>query len=676
MNSITIPKSSNHRNRPLVWVKEIRLYKTIDPLEEIRPPLLFTMGLNIIQGESNDSDQAFESGHGIGKTTLCRLIRYCLGEKTFGQSHIMEEVNSCFADGYVGALIELDGSQWAVLRPLGNRRKHITQQNVTIQELVESDKTSKYESFVLAIEEALLKKVPKRDVLSNGQQIQWLHLLAMCSRDQESRYDRFWNWRHSRSESSTPKFAKPKVDAGLCVRTILGFFDPNERELRAVLEKLEADLPKIRAEIERKKDEPRFYIDSIRQILANTYEVQDALNSPIDTGKMFGLIQSAKQKQAELNNELNTINERIPSLNMKISLASASYLEQSEMSEQTSSASDVTSESTEVMLDEVDKFRKQKQRIEDMEGVLCKPAQIMVGACSIVKAKLTDLNKQLEEYQAETSPEIIQREQVAVELTAKAEKQQRPLDSMRERLEEFNAERDKLLERRGVLNELIKRLPNVIDDLLKWDGILSGTVKYEEQESLQETEKKIIDDFATTKESLHKVVEEQRIRAESFAQRFNKIVQGAITAEFNGAVLIEEDSIGFRVNRGNLLFGEAYETLAVLLADIALMIESSRTEVAHPGFLLHDSPREADLNYRIYEKFLELAHSLMQEARIGDDIPYQYIVTTTTSPPKKLCKSITLHQLSSGDGSLFGRQLEVKSKEMEQPTLFDMKEGE
>lgn len=672
MTNQTISKSESQRSRPLVWVKEIGLYNSIEPLEEIRPPLQFSMGLNIIQGESNDSDQAFESGHGIGKTTLCRLIRYCLGEKTFGQSHVMEEVKSCFPDGYVGALIEFDRIEWAVLRPLGNRRKHIAQQSVTIQELVDSDEAQKFDDLVQAIEEASLTKLPKRDVLTNGQEIQWPHLLAMCSRDQESRYDRFWNWRHSRSESSTPKFAKPKVDAGLCVRAVLGLLDPKERELRAELEELEGELPKVHKEIEKKKNEPRFHIDGIRQTLANTFEVEDALDGPIEAGKMFGVTESANRRLTELEDELKSINKGIPELNMKISLASASYLEQSEMAEQTSSASGVTTEGTEVLLDGVEQLRRQKQRIEEMEGVMCKPAQIMVGDCEIVKARLAGLDTQLEDLQAETAPEVVQREQVSAELTSQAEKQNSPLDSMREHLKGLNAERDKLLERRGALNQLIKQLPTVIADLQKWDGILSGTVKHEELAALQDTEKEIVEKTEATKARLHEVIEEQRTRSESFALRFNSIVHRAITDEFNGAVLIEEDSVGFRIHRGNLLFGEAYETLAVLLADIALLIESSRSEVAHPGFLLHDSPREADLNLRLYERLLELANSLMQEARHGDDIPYQYIVTTTTAPPKQFRKAVTLHQLSSGEGSLFGRQLEVEERENQEPTLFDM----
>ena len=43
------------RTRPLVWVKEIVLYKSIDPVSEIRR-MTFSRGVNIVQGEVNETD--------------------------------------------------------------------------------------------------------------------------------------------------------------------------------------------------------------------------------------------------------------------------------------------------------------------------------------------------------------------------------------------------------------------------------------------------------------------------------------------------------------------------------------------------------------------------------------------------------------------------------------------
>jgi hypothetical protein len=51
-----------------------------------------------------------------------------------------------------------------------------------------------------------------------------------------------------------------------------------------------------------------------------------------------------------------------------------------------------------------------------------------------------------------------------------------------------------------------------------------------------------------------------------------------------------------------------------------------------PAFLIHDSPREADLDGQLYAGLFKLAHQ-WEEA----GTPYfQYIVTTTTAPPAEL----------------------------------------
>ena len=113
----------------------------------------------------------------------------------------------------------------------------------------------------------------------------------MCSRDQESRYDRFWNWRHTRSESGTPVFRKPKVDAGLCVRAILGLLDPNESKLRKKLEELEATLERTQAEVKKKREEPHFHITRLRTRLPRSAELQDAADAPLGQQLSWGFRQ-------------------------------------------------------------------------------------------------------------------------------------------------------------------------------------------------------------------------------------------------------------------------------------------------------------------------------------------------------------------------------------------------
>lgn len=287
----TVANTGSKRTRPSIWVKRIVLYKSLSPVEEIRS-VPFDLGMNVVQGMSSDSTEAFESGHGNGKTTLCRLIQYCLGEKSFGQQHVVEEVRHCFPHGYVGAAIEVEGDEWTVLRSLGPRGKDTARRGVELTELIGADDAQPYAEFLKRVQEVSLSKLQRRDVLSAGQSIQWLHLLALCSRDQESRYDRFWNWRHVRSDSGSPKITKG--DVSLCVRAILGLLDFDESRIRNRLTELDVDLSKLREAIKEKRAEPAFHVTRLRATLATELGVDGADDASLEQGELFGINQASE----------------------------------------------------------------------------------------------------------------------------------------------------------------------------------------------------------------------------------------------------------------------------------------------------------------------------------------------------------------------------------------------
>lgn len=64
-----------------------------------------------------------------------------------------------------------------------------------------------------------------------------------------------------------------------------------------------------------------------------------------------------------------------------------------------------------------------------------------------------------------------------------------------------------------------------------------------------------------------------------------------------------------------------------------------------PAFLVHDSPREADLGLSIYHQLFHLAHDL---EKVGDQPLFQYILTTTTRPPKEFLKEPWLRDTIGG----------------------------
>jgi hypothetical protein len=102
-------------------------------------------------------------------------------------------------------------------------------------------------------------------------------------------------------------------------------------------------------------------------------------------------------------------------------------------------------------------------------------------------------------------------------------------------------------------------------------------------------------------------------------------------AEGHARFVPDDELRPFGVLRG----GEAYQVLEVLLGDIVCVLDSATSEVSsHPGFLVHDCPREADMSERLYQEFFLVASEAA--AQLGEDgaVQFQFIVTTTSPPPQ------------------------------------------
>jgi hypothetical protein len=410
--------------------------------------------------------------------------------------------------------------------------------------------------------------------------------------------------------------------------------------------------------------------------LKNDFEIEDADDASIDSDELFGIENDVRLKLESLKGELAAIDGQLTPLDRQINMATVALKEVSEMRNETVTARDATNEVTDELTKGITELEDTKTSIENLNDVFCPPGNIFVGECSIVQARKDSLGDQISAKRAEVMPEASKRDQIASELTERAKQQESPVARQQGRLDELNRQKNELLERRLKINEQIEKLPLARDEIKKWHKISKGTEPNTDLADLAEQKEGLEKKIESAKKRLNKLIDKQRERVVEFESRFNGIVQKTINQDFKGIVDIFEDHVGFRIVRGNSLAGEAYETLAVLLADIAILIESASPDVYHPGFLLHDSPREADLNIRIYERMLEVALSQMRELESDECVPFQYIVTTTTPPAKQMKgKFIKKHTLKSGEGSLFGRQLEGVVQERTKP-LFDDSEDE
>ncbi len=211
------------------------IFKSLSPLEMLRDVSL-KRGLNLIVGRSSfdltlsnapiANDPMAMAGHSVGKTTFCRLLRYCLGEERFATEAGEERIRTSLPQSWVGAEIEIDSVPWAVLRPLGAKGTTSAQEGASVKDLIAAvDKDSGFYEYRQELGKLLPSHVHHPEI-----PYKWEHLLAWLSRDQECRLRKFEVWRDSDSQSGTSGFRKPKEYPIHLVRGMLDLLVPEEAE--------------------------------------------------------------------------------------------------------------------------------------------------------------------------------------------------------------------------------------------------------------------------------------------------------------------------------------------------------------------------------------------------------------------------------------------------------------
>jgi hypothetical protein len=120
---------------------------------------------------------------------------------------------------------------------------------------------------------------------------------------------------------------------------------------------------------------------------------------------------------------------------------------------------------------------------------------------------------------------------------------------------------------------------------------------------------------------------------EPFGSIFNHIAHKMLGSAVTGSVRFSGKTIVPELEYHGPRDSAALKVVRWLIFDLAaLTLGMTNTAARHPRFLLHDSPREADLVAAIYVSLFTAAHDLEDACRT---LPaFQYTVTTT-EPPRK-----------------------------------------
>jgi DNA repair exonuclease SbcCD ATPase subunit len=111
---------------------------------------------------------------------------------------------------------------------------------------------------------------------------------------------------------------------------------------------------------------------------------------------------------------------------------------------------------------------------------------------------------------------------------------------------------------------------------------------------------------------------------------FDAVLKELVPSNIEGEARLDGNGLSLTAKLDGERSTAAIDSLKVVAFDLAALVMTMEGHCRLPGFLLHDSPREADLGRSIYDRLFEFGKKL---EGFGPAPLFQYIVTTTTEPP-------------------------------------------
>jgi len=629
-------RPSEKHSTPRIWVRELRVYRLLaaDP-EHIVRSVKLRAGLNIIWARPSARSEGARlhtpgvSGHGTGKTTVCRFLRHLLGEKTFGTDEQRARLREAFPAGWIVGEVNVDGIPWVVARPIAIGPHPFVLRNQTLDHLF--DDTAPRESlgdYLQAIETALVEPLKVASFATAPVPISWAHLIQWLARDQECRFAGLADFRHRSSDHNSPEMAVE--DGHFLFRAVTNLIDTAEQ---AELEKNKG-LLKVRAHAERMAPLHRFSAESglkrwrrefpnFRQDLAGAdflqeiahmheelaLSAQDELNRFVEPMELV----NARKNLIEVQLKLADVNGRISH-----SQATMQWIEEQ--------LANVRGEKTAEALAEFARKHFQSERY-------CN--QLLTSAieweCPLASGRLLPIettreagsagneklllgqkdheNRRLREMKS-LLPQVQAEEQQAAKMLAQAQ-------------QAFDQQRAMFATQLAAAKSMTVDASRAAADFRKADTF---------EKSLHDVDRQIRE----SQEMQARLRQDHGAALTNFSDVFARICRAMLGSDVTGTIRFKGRQISPRFEQKIDLTSAALETLKILCFDIAALVLSIEGRGFHPRFLLHDGPREADMDVDLYHRLFLLILEL-EKAFAGAEPSFQYIITTT-EPPHPLLK--------------------------------------
>lgn len=621
---------------PFIWIKEIRFYG--DGFSDLRRAMKLRKGMNILWSTStvpNAEEKNNASGHAAGKSLFCRMIRYILGEPTFAIEHTAQAIRNRYINGIIAAEIGLNGEPWLIVRPVGLRQKHTAYSNTTFEMLIDgtAPEPISYKDFLERLNRLFMHSFPLKKFPNTQEDISWEYIYPLLTRDQECHLSHPLNWREAESESEAknPSYEKNSY----IVRGFISDISTPEQDLIQQKDVLDSEVKKFKADLPSRKyhnDEFRKYLEHLKlpsEILA----FEDSLMYETAIDKLNAQIQTQEDKLVSFK-AAPTSNDVLLTLNEAKAEEAKVQQEYDKRSNDLSVAKiRLKSLQDEKLSDSENQIISFDDKLKPAPSFRCNtPLHIALQrGCPCCQKHEPQHDAQWEAEKAKKEREIVAYRQQIADC-------EMDFIEIRKRLEEkCTITHTAMSAFKKAQADLFAKIFETNTELLRLQKIRAaveqGFSAFKEMTRVANELEKQCNALDDVKEKITDIKKKSN-QKERLKAAFSDVLKHIVNDKFYGQVSFDRNSMQLEACCDDKdRESAAYKTINSVAIDYAMLLLSIEGIIPHPRFLLHDSPRESDMDDKIYHSLFEYIKSV-ENVFAGQSLPFQYIITTTTEPPK------------------------------------------
>lgn len=606
-------KPSPDRREPTLWLQRLVILSAPNSKAIIRN-IPFRRGLNIIRTQQMATQGGPVAGHSVGKTLLMRLIRYTLGEPTFGSEETQQSISAAkgLESAVVAAHWTVAGTDWIVIRPLkaAGPDESFVVRSADWQVAVDSpvDKIP-YRDFVQGVNDAALSDLPKF-TLPRGREAKWLDVLAWLSRDYQCGYRRSNDWRH---EDSNAGPSLDREENSLVMQWVMGVMSADEIALRVK----HHDILKKRADQKRAGEREQKKIETLWQPLQAKLEL--SAEAEVE----------GEQRSFEGVKPKKIVDDKVASLERlkKDRIAASRVPELKSLSEQ-------AAEKLTVAEGEISGHRAViehvKKQISQYEADPTKPyARCQADPCWIKeRAKATANDPAKDSHLADFREQQSDAEQ---KLKDAQNLKKGLLKAAEDARTQLATEERRLAEELSGIDQLIGKWKACETDAATFQSLVTAAAR------TTNAAKQADDEIGTSLQTLDEARKPTRRKLNRISEVYEQILREIFGPDASGRIQVDGNGLQPMPDRKLAPAGAALSVMTSVLAfDVSCLAASVYGLGQHPRFLMHDSPREGDMEGPLFRRLFEIVHELETQFSDANHVSFQYIVTTTSEPPAHL----------------------------------------